>query len=125
MHSALVIKEALRLHPAVALLLERIVPEGGLDLHGYHLAAGTTVGMNAWVLHYDREVFGEDVNDFRPERWEESERLTDIERLKAMERSFFAVCLTIYPYCSLRHLLIRFSSLGMAQEHVLVSLLAK
>jgi hypothetical protein len=48
--------------------------------------------MNAWVLHNDEEVFGLDANCFRPERWEESDDLADIERLKAMERSFFAVC---------------------------------
>jgi cytochrome P450 len=90
--SALIIKEALRLHPAVALSLERIVPEGGLTAHGYTLPAGTIVGINGWVLHYDEDVFGPDAHVFRPERWEESSDPVDIQRLKIMERSFFAVC---------------------------------
>jgi cytochrome P450 len=91
MKSALVIKEALRLHPAVALMLERIVPEGGCTVAGQYIPAGTIVGMNAWVLHNDADVFGPDVGEFRPERWKESDRADDQERQKMMERSFFAV----------------------------------
>ncbi|OBT71609.1 hypothetical protein VF21_08946 [Pseudogymnoascus sp. 05NY08] len=87
---ALVIKESLRLHPAVALTLERIVPQGGLALHEHYLPAGTVVGISAWVVHYDEDVFGDHVHEFRPERWEESKDPVKIERLKMMERSFFA-----------------------------------
>ncbi|KAF8859697.1 cytochrome P450 [Acephala macrosclerotiorum] len=83
---ALVIKEALRVHPAVALPLERIVPAGGLQINSHHIPAGTTIGINAWVVHYDEFVFGADAHDFRPERWEDD----GSERLKGMEKSFFA-----------------------------------
>ncbi|CZT49489.1 uncharacterized protein RSE6_10344 [Rhynchosporium secalis] len=55
---SLVVEEALRLHAAVALNLERIVPEVGLSLCGNNNPAGVIVGINAWVLHYDQEVFG-------------------------------------------------------------------
>lgn len=27
------------------------------------------VGANPWVIHRNREVYGEDVEDFRPDRW--------------------------------------------------------
>lgn len=65
-----VIKEALRLHPAVGLLLERIVPAGGLQLchGGPYLPAGTIVGANPWIIHRS-SVFGDDVDAFIPERW--------------------------------------------------------
>lgn len=65
-----VIKEAFRLHPAVGLLLERIVPPGGLQLPngGPFLPAGTIVGANPWIIHR-HPVFGKDVESFVPERW--------------------------------------------------------
>jgi cytochrome P450 len=44
-----VVKEALRLHSAVGLPLWRVVPEGGVDMAGHYLPAGTKVGINAWV----------------------------------------------------------------------------
>lgn len=66
-----VIKEALRLHPAVGMLLERLVPENGLQLPGGgpFLPAGTIVGANAWIMHRMPAIFGADVDSFVPERW--------------------------------------------------------
>jgi cytochrome P450 len=65
-----VIKEALRLHPAVGLLLERIVPTGGLQLPngGPFLPVGTIVGANPWIIHR-HSIFGVEVDSFVPERW--------------------------------------------------------
>lgn len=82
-----VVKEALRIHPAVGLLLERLVPKGGADIGGVWLPEGTIVGINPWVAARDRSVYGEDVYAFRPERWLE----TDAARLRLMERNFLAV----------------------------------
>ncbi|KAK4233588.1 putative cytochrome P450 oxidoreductase [Achaetomium macrosporum] len=81
-----VLKEAMRVHPAVGLLLERTVPPEGCMIAGTWLPGGTIVGINPWVLHRDAEVYGEDAGEFRPERWLEA----DAEKLKAMERSFLA-----------------------------------
>ncbi|KAF2258967.1 putative benzoate 4-monooxygenase cytochrome P450 [Lojkania enalia] len=69
-------KEAGRIHPPFGLHLERIVPEGGLVLCGKEIPEGTIVGMNAWVVHRDRDVFGEDADSWRPERWLESDDAT-------------------------------------------------
>lgn len=63
-----VIKEALRLHPAVGLLLERIVPDGLQLPNGPYLPPGTIVGANPWIIHR-HSIFGEDVDSFIPERW--------------------------------------------------------
>ena len=63
------VKEAFRVHPAPGLLLERIVPKGGADIAGVFVEGGTIVGVNAWVVHRRKEIFGEDVEVFRPERW--------------------------------------------------------
>lgn len=76
-----VVKEALRCHPAVGLPLERVVPPEGLDINGYHLPGGTIVGVSAWVIHRNKEIFGEDADHWRPCRWieasEEEKRLMD------------------------------------------------
>jgi cytochrome P450 len=64
------VKEAFRLHPAPGLPMERIVPKGGLEIAGRRIEGGTIVGCSAWVLHRDERIFGEDVEVYRPERWE-------------------------------------------------------
>ncbi|KAJ9204907.1 hypothetical protein DTO166G4_7697 [Paecilomyces variotii] len=79
-----VIKEAMRLHPSVGLILERHVPKQGVTLCGKHIPGGTVVGINAWVIHHDANIFP-DPESFIPERWIESSE----ERLKIMEQSYF------------------------------------
>ncbi|OGE54113.1 hypothetical protein PENARI_c006G07172 [Penicillium arizonense] len=65
-----VVREAMRYHPAVAMLLERYVPEDGLTLpDGRYVPAGCIVGMNPYVVGRNRSVWGEDADVFRPERW--------------------------------------------------------
>lgn len=64
-----VIQESFRMHPAPGLLLERVVPSQGMDILGEFIPGGTIVGCNAWVLHRRPEIFGQDVDTFRPERW--------------------------------------------------------
>ena len=75
--------EGLRLHPAVGMSLPRVAPAEGIEIDGKFLPAGTIVGVNPWVVHRDQEVFGEDVEAFRPERWLERDRAD-------MDRFFFA-----------------------------------
>ena len=65
-----VIKETLRFHPPGALLLERIVPDAGLELsNGVQIPPGTVVGMNGWNVQRLPEVFGSDAAMFNPGRW--------------------------------------------------------
>jgi cytochrome P450 len=62
-------KEGMRLHPSVGLTLPRHVPAGGRAISGEWFAAGTRVGINAAVVQRDKAVFGEDAEEFVPERW--------------------------------------------------------
>ncbi|KAK8069050.1 cytochrome P450 [Apiospora phragmitis] len=59
------IKEAFRLHPAAGLPLERI----GAEIAGHFVKGGTIVGCSAWIIHRRPEIWGEDVEAYRPERW--------------------------------------------------------
>ena len=94
-----VLKESQRLHSAGGLPFERVVPEGGANICGQYFPAGvssenppsalrfmcckrskicshadltfpkTIVGVNGWVHHYNKSIFGPDADIFRPERW--------------------------------------------------------
>ena len=86
-----VLKEAMRYHPSTGFIMERHVPKRGATICGVEIPGGTIVGINSWVVHRDKAVFGEDADEFRPERWLEA----DEERLKSMERSFFVVSLPL------------------------------
>jgi cytochrome P450 len=66
---AAVIQESLRMHPAVGLALERIVPAQGLQVGKIFIPGGTIVGSNAWALHLNKTIYGEEPEEFRPERW--------------------------------------------------------
>lgn len=85
-----VMKEAMRLHPATGLPLWRVVPEGGSEICGQYFPAGTVVGLNTWVAHYNTDVFGPDAEHFRPERWIEAEQAGG-EHIKAMENYYLPV----------------------------------
>lgn len=87
------IKEALRLHPAVGLPLWRTVYAGGAEISGQYFPAGVDIGINAWVTHYDRDIWGADVDEYRPERWLEA----DAGRLKQMEHCYLPVSATFVP----------------------------
>lgn len=68
-----VIRECMRIHPGIGLMLERVVPEGGLKLtDGTTLPPGMIVGMNAWVVNQDKAIFGSDAAIFNPNRWLQS-----------------------------------------------------
>jgi cytochrome P450 len=81
------VKEAFRLHPAPGLPLERVVPPEGIEIAGEFIQGGTIVGCSAWVIHRRAEVFGDDVESFRPERWlvdETKDKESEEKRIKEM-----------------------------------------
>ncbi|KAL2879023.1 hypothetical protein SGCOL_005722 [Colletotrichum sp. CLE4] len=82
-----VIKEGMRVHPPVTNMDPKRVPDGGdtvvVNGESVFLPGGTNINAAAWPMHLSKEVFGEDADEFRPERWllEEDER-----RLMSMHR---------------------------------------
>lgn len=76
-----VIKEGLRIHPPVVGLQFKDVPRGGDTVNGVFLPEGTKIGWCGWGIVRRPEIFGDDADEFRPERWLESppDRLREME----------------------------------------------
>jgi cytochrome P450 len=62
-----VIKESMRLYPAVAIMARQV--KTACELAGYQIPAGCIMTMSQWVMHRDPHYF-EDPETFKPERWE-------------------------------------------------------
>lgn len=64
------VSETLRIHPTNSLGLPRVVPNGKtISICGRNFPAGTVVSVPTWTLHHDKEIWGDDVDKFVPERW--------------------------------------------------------
>ena len=69
-----VVREAMRMHPSLGTGLPRIVPYPGVEISGRFFPGGTTVIMNQCAVHYDKNIFGADCEEFIPERWLQDEK---------------------------------------------------
>lgn len=91
-----VMRESLRMLPGVSMQLERYVPSGGMTLPGFngtaasHIPADTIVGLNPYIIGRNKSIYGEDAEEFRPERWLQQEGETEAvfqERLMKMNNA--------------------------------------
>jgi len=71
-----VINEALRVHSTSGIGLPRIVPGEGMTIQGHFFKEGTVLSVPSYTIHRDREVWGDDAEAYRPERWFEGDQDT-------------------------------------------------
>ena len=64
-----ILDEVLRLYPPVPVNFKRAIEDDFLP-NGAFIEAGTEVQYNSWTLHRLKRLWGEDAEQFRPERWE-------------------------------------------------------
>jgi cytochrome P450 len=76
-----VIKEGLRIVPPVTGISFKTVPKGGDTINGIFVPEGTNIGLTYLAMHHSKQIFGDDADIFRPERWLEAEG----ERLAVMK----------------------------------------
>ena len=82
-----VVQETIRYHPAVSMIMERVVPEDGLVLpDGSVVPGGQMVGMNPYIVGRNKGVFGEDSEEFNPDRWLQREDEGEEEYRERMQR---------------------------------------
>lgn len=74
------IRETLRFAPSTPMILPRMVSKGGLQLGETFLPEGTEIGSNPYVIHRNKEIFGEDADEFVPERWLDDRRAQEMEK---------------------------------------------
>jgi cytochrome P450 len=68
------LKESMRLTSVIGVSLPRVVPPSGAVIDNHTIPAGTVVGMNPWIIHRSKAIYGKDADDFRPERYLEASK---------------------------------------------------
>jgi cytochrome P450 len=63
-----VVKEAMRLYPPVPNVGREALED--CEIGGYHIPKGSQIAVVQWMTHRDKRWYGDDVLEFRPERWD-------------------------------------------------------
>ncbi|KAM7216245.1 cytochrome P450 [Rhypophila decipiens] len=79
-----VLLEGLRIHPPTLILASKQVPPEGDTIEGKFIPGGTEIAQNSWTMLRNKQIFGQDADLFRPERWLEE---SDAETKAEMERT--------------------------------------
>ena len=123
-----VCKEAMRLLPSIVFQLLRYVPKGGMYVDGKYIPAGYEVVISPLAQNRDTKIWGPDADDFKPERWLESEdrtRFLDSCNLTfggngprmCVGKNIALVSNYLHPYPSLLH---HFSALD--KQHLMLTM---
>ncbi|BCS20834.1 cytochrome P450 [Aspergillus puulaauensis] len=67
------IKEGIRMHPVTGASFPRHAPPSGCEIGGHWIPGNARIGVNPAVVQFDKTVFGDDADIFRPERWLEGD----------------------------------------------------
>ncbi|KAH8788403.1 cytochrome P450 [Diaporthe sp. PMI_573] len=80
------IKEGSRVHPSIIWQLPRKAPAEGVNIEGYYIGSSATISMSPLAQNRCRAIFGEDADEWRPERWIAGEG-NSAERIKEMDKN--------------------------------------
>lgn len=77
------VHEGTRLCPSIVWQLPREAPEGGITVAGYYIPPGATLGMSPMAHNRSREIFGDDADEWRPQRWLPTGEMVDGKAVKS------------------------------------------
>ena len=80
------IKEATRLNPSILWQLPRETPAEGVTIAGYFISPGMTVSISPISQNRCKEIYGEDADEWRPERWLVCEKGSTPEQIREMDK---------------------------------------
>lgn len=63
------VQEATRLCPSILWQLPREAPEAGITIAGHYIPPGATLSMSPIAHNRSKEIFGDDADEWRPQRW--------------------------------------------------------
>lgn len=84
------VKEGSRIHPSIIWQLPRKAPSEGINIEGYYISPSATVSMSPLAQNRCQAIFGEDADEWRPERWIAGE-VNSTERVKEMDKNLATV----------------------------------
>lgn len=83
-----VIWESLRMCPPLFGLLTKVAPPGGETFNGIFFPGGVEVVISPASLTRRKDIFGEDSDIFRPERWLEADEATHVKYMSTVDLVF-------------------------------------
>ena len=63
------VQEGTRMCPSIVWQLPREAPEAGITIAGHYIPPGATLGMSPMSHNRSKEIFGDDADEWRPQRW--------------------------------------------------------
>jgi cytochrome P450 len=110
------IGEATRLNPSILWQLPREAPVDGVTIAGHYVPPGSVISMSALAQDHCKEIYGEDADEWRPERWLASEKGSTPQQVRDMDK--YNVTVSRFPTLSpgpTGDSLLRCTSLASAQ----------
>lgn len=89
------IKEGTRLVPSILWQLPRECPKEGISIAGHFIPPKATLSMSPVAQNRCKEVFGEDVNEWRPGRFVIGDGGMPAEYVRNIEKHLVTVCISL------------------------------
>ncbi|RWA11932.1 hypothetical protein EKO27_g3173 [Xylaria grammica] len=84
------VKEGTRIHPSIIYQLPRHAPASGVQLEGFFIDPSSTISTSPLAQNRCNALFGDDANEWKPERWIPGEINTE-EQIRFMDKNLATV----------------------------------